>query len=183
MPTGTLNGTALGAIAAGSLLLYAGITGKSLLKAAQSIVQGSSPKNVGTDYPITGQDSMGGSAAPGGSFAGPSSGGGNAAQNQALAKQIATAMGHPDWTVGQQWADWVTLWNGESGWRTNATNPGSGAYGIPQALPADKMASAGSDWKTNPATQIKWGVGYIASVYGSPSAALAKWQSRSPHWY
>jgi hypothetical protein len=64
------------------------------------------------------------------------------------------------------------LWNTESGWDVTAENP-SGAYGIPQALPGSKMASAGSDWQTNPATQIKWGLGYIASVYGSPCGAEA----------
>ena len=58
----------------------------------------------------------------------------------------------------------VPLWNQESGWNVYATNPSSGAYGIPQALPADKMASAGSDWQTNPATQIRWGLGYIQST-------------------
>jgi hypothetical protein len=63
-----------------------------------------------------------------------------------------------------------SLWNRESGWRVDAENP-SGAYGIPQSLPASKMASAGSDYLTNPATQIKWGLGYIKDVYGSPCAA------------
>ncbi|MEU0813073.1 peptidoglycan DD-metalloendopeptidase family protein [Streptomyces mirabilis] len=77
------------------------------------------------------------------------------------------------------------LWNGESGWRYDAKNPSSGAYGIPQALPGSKMASAGSDWLTNYATQIRWGLGYIKDRpdYGSPSVAYAKWLSRSPHWY
>lgn len=65
------------------------------------------------------------------------------------------------------------LWNQESGWRYNATNPSSGAYGIPQSLPAGKMASAGSDWRTNPVTQMRWGLGYIRGVYGSPTAAEA----------
>jgi hypothetical protein len=77
----------------------------------------------------------------------------------------------------------VNLWNGESGWRTTAQNPSSGAYGIPQSLPAGKMASAGADWRTNPATQIRWGLGYIKATYGSPAQAWAMWQSRSPHWY
>jgi hypothetical protein len=73
-----------------------------------------------------------------------------------------------------------SLWNRESGWRVYASNA-SGAYGIPQALPGGKMASAGSDWRTNPATQIRWGLGYIASSYGSPCAA---WRhSQSYNWY
>jgi len=62
------------------------------------------------------------------------------------------------------------LWQHESGWRYDAENP-SGAYGIPQALPGSKMASAGPDWQTNPATQIKWGLGYIKQLYGNPCGA------------
>jgi hypothetical protein len=64
------------------------------------------------------------------------------------------------------------LWNRESGWRYDAENP-SGAFGIPQALPGSKMASAGADWQTNPATQIKWGLGYIKAIYGDPCKAWA----------
>ena len=72
------------------------------------------------------------------------------------------------------------LWQHESGWSTSAANP-SGAYGIPQALPGSKMATAGSDWQTNPATQISWGLSYIKGRYGSPSAAWSYWQSHG--WY
>lgn len=66
----------------------------------------------------------------------------------------------------------LDLWNRESGWRYDAENA-SGAYGIPQALPGSKMSSAGADWQTNPATQIKWGLGYIKQLYGSPCGAWA----------
>lgn len=69
----------------------------------------------------------------------------------------------------------------ESGWRVNATNPSSGAYGLVQALPGTKMATAGADWKTNPATQIKWGLNYMNQRYGSPCGAWSFWQSH--HWY
>jgi hypothetical protein len=72
------------------------------------------------------------------------------------------------------------LWTKESGWNPYSSNA-SGAYGIPQALPGDKMASSGSDWKTNPATQIKWGLGYIKGRYGTPCAAWSFWQGH--HWY
>ncbi len=72
------------------------------------------------------------------------------------------------------------IWERESGWRYNAENA-SGAYGIPQALPGSKMASAGPDWLTNPATQIKWGLGYIQSRYGTPCNAWAFWQGHG--WY
>jgi hypothetical protein len=69
----------------------------------------------------------------------------------------------------------------ESKWDINATNPSSGAYGIPQALPGTKMASEGSDWRTNPATQIIWGIKYMKDRYGSPCGA---WSFKSSHgWY
>jgi hypothetical protein len=72
------------------------------------------------------------------------------------------------------------MWDRESGWRYDAENA-SGAYGIPQALPGSKMASAGADWQTNPATQIKWGLGYIKAIYGDPCKAWAFWQVN--HYY
>ena len=72
----------------------------------------------------------------------------------------------------------VQMWNNESGWRTNALNP-SGAYGIPQSLPGSKMAAAGSDWQTNAATQISWGLQYIASRYGTPCGAWGFWQAHN----
>ena len=72
------------------------------------------------------------------------------------------------------------IFSRESGWRYNAENA-SGAYGIPQALPGSKMASAGPDWQTNPTTQIKWGLGYIKGRYGTPCDAWAAWQVQG--WY
>lgn len=82
-----------------------------------------------------------------------------------------------------QWACLDSLWQNESSWSWSADNPYSDAYGIPQALPGTKMATAGADWLVNPATQIKWGLGYIKGRYGTPCQAWAAWQSRSPHWY
>ncbi len=73
------------------------------------------------------------------------------------------------------------LWNAESGWNVSAANTSSGAYGIPQALPGSKMASAGADWQTDAATQIRWGLGYIRSVYGSPCGAWSHEQAYG--WY
>jgi uncharacterized protein YabE (DUF348 family) len=73
------------------------------------------------------------------------------------------------------------LWTKESGWRVNAQNASSGAYGIPQALPGSKMATAGADWRTNPTTQITWGLGYIAGRYGTPCDAWA--HSMDTGWY
>lgn len=72
------------------------------------------------------------------------------------------------------------IWTRESNWNYLAQNA-SGAYGIPQALPGSKMASAGSDWQTNPATQIKWGLGYIQGKYGTPCDAWSFWQANG--WY
>ncbi|MET9120018.1 transglycosylase SLT domain-containing protein [Streptomyces sp. NPDC004528] len=69
----------------------------------------------------------------------------------------------------------------ESGWNPYATNPSSGAYGLFQALPGSKMASAGADWRTNPITQVRWGLSYIGSRYGSPCGAWSFWQGH--HWY
>ncbi len=74
-----------------------------------------------------------------------------------------------------------SLWVKESGWDPRAANPSSSAYGIPQALPGSKMASAGADWETNPATQIEWGLGYIAESYGSPCNAWG--HSQANGWY
>jgi hypothetical protein len=73
------------------------------------------------------------------------------------------------------------MWTRESNWRTEARNPSSGAGGIPQALPMSKMAAFGSDYRTNPATQIKWGLDYIEKRYSTPCGAWAFWQSHN--WY
>ena len=96
---------------------------------------------------------------------------------QAIAKGLLASYG---W--GQdQFSCLVTLWGHESGWRVNAANP-SGAYGIPQALPGSKMGSAGPDWQNNAETQIKWGLGYIASRYSTPCGAWSSWQANGG-WY
>ena len=96
---------------------------------------------------------------------------------RAIGLSMATARG---WG-GSQFMCLDSIWTHESNWRVNAYNHSSGAYGIPQAQPGTKLASAGSDWKTNPATQIAWGLAYIARAYGSPCAAWSFWQVH--HWY
>ena len=73
------------------------------------------------------------------------------------------------------------LWQKESGWSYTAYNADGGATGIPQALPGSKMAAAGSDWETNAATQISWGLSYIKGSYGTPCAAWG--HSQSMNWY
>jgi hypothetical protein len=85
---------------------------------------------------------------------------------KAIAFQMMTSFGFPT----SEFSCLDALWTQESGWSYDAENA-SGAYGIPQSLPGSKMASAGADWQTNPATQIRWGLGYIQSVYGNPCAA------------
>jgi len=82
---------------------------------------------------------------------------------------------------GSQFQCLDRLWTKESGWKWHADNPTSSAYGIPQSLPGEKMASHGDDWATNPATQIAWGLDYIADVYGSPCSAWA--HSQAVNWY
>ena len=75
----------------------------------------------------------------------------------------------------------IKLWDRESGWNPNSHNGSSGAHGIPQALPASKMASEGSDYMTNGNTQIRWGLSYIKNRYGSPSNAWGHFCSHN--WY
>jgi phage-related protein len=89
-------------------------------------------------------------------------------------------LGEFGWS-GVQFSPLDRLWTRESNWNYKARNPSSGAYGIPQALPGSKMASAGADWQTNPATQVRWGLGYIHDRYGSPSGAWA--HSQNTGWY
>ncbi|BDM70607.1 hypothetical protein HEK616_40940 [Streptomyces nigrescens] len=113
----------------------------------------------------------------------PSIAHGGALADVATAQQTARQMlGEFGWG-DSQWDSLKALWQHESGWRWNAKNAGSGAYGIPQALPGSKMASAGADWATNAGTQIKWGLGYIKNRYGNPAHAWSTWLGRSPHWY
>ncbi|MGW2301677.1 aggregation-promoting factor C-terminal-like domain-containing protein [Streptomyces sp. NPDC001809] len=96
----------------------------------------------------------------------------SAASPQDVARKIVPA---------SQYASFSKIVEHESHWNHKATNSSSGAYGLVQALPASKMSSAGSDWKTNPATQIKWGLNYMNERYGSPNAAWAFWQANG--WY
>ncbi|WP_242885668.1 lytic transglycosylase domain-containing protein [Actinomadura litoris] len=103
-----------------------------------------------------------------------------AGEAQELAKGLMGGYG-PAFRKAGQFGCLVDLWNKESHWNTHANNPTSGAYGIPQALPGSKMASAGPNWQNNATTQIKWGLGYIKGRYGSPCSA---WNhSESVGWY
>lgn len=94
------------------------------------------------------------------------------AEVQAMARQIVPA---------DQFQCFSTIVERESSWNYTADNPTSDAYGLMQALPGSKMSSAGADWATNPATQIKWGLGYMNDRYGSPCEAWTFWQAN--HYY
>lgn len=94
------------------------------------------------------------------------------AQIQAMARQMV---------AGDQFQCFSNIVNNESSWNYQAVNASSGAYGLFQALPAGKYSSAGADWQTNPATQIKWGLNYMNSRYGSPCQAWSFWSAN--HWY
>jgi hypothetical protein len=125
--------------------------------AAAAEAESSSGSSSGTSYP---------------------SGPANPTAAQATARDLMASMyGWGD----DQFGCLVDLWNKESGWNVYAQNPSSGAYGIPQALPGSKMGTAGADWQTNAATQIKWGLGYIAGRYGNPCGAWS--HSASVGWY
>lgn len=93
-------------------------------------------------------------------------------QIQSMARQMVAA---------GQWQCFSNIVNHESSWNYRAVNASSGAYGLFQALPGSKMSSVGSDWQTNPATQIKWGLNYMNERYGSPCDAWSFWQANS--WY
>ncbi|GHE76246.1 hypothetical protein GCM10018771_68000 [Streptomyces cellulosae] len=94
------------------------------------------------------------------------------AEVQAMARQMVPA---------DQWQCFSSIVERESSWNYRADNPTSDAYGLMQALPGSKMSSAGADWMTNPATQIKWGLNYMNSRYGGPCGAWQFWQANN--WY
>jgi hypothetical protein len=130
----------------------------------------SSPKLAAQPTPSTSVGTVGAPTVP----SGPPPDPGTA---QSIAYNMLPSFG---FSASAQYGCLNDIWSRESGWRYNAENA-SGAYGIPQALPGSKMATAGSDWQTNPATQIKWGLGYIKDRYGSPCDGWSFWQAHG--WY
>ena len=155
----------------------AGNAGASLIQARQRVILEDAATQA---FTVTSAPKISNPAPP------PSSGGSSAptvsapAPNPSSAQGIAYNMLASFGFGTDQWGCLNALWQRESGWRWNAENA-SGAYGIPQALPGSKMASAGSDWQTNPATQIKWGLGYIKNIYGTPCGAWGHEQADG--WY
>jgi hypothetical protein len=181
---------ALASIAVGSVFVYAGIKGKSVPSAVQSVLLGHSPSTAANANSV--------STATGNSPAGDTSAHSNsAAGNQAIARFMVTYR-NPSWATGQQWADWVSLWNQESGWSNTVANQSSGALGIAQALghgTSDTAGSLGNEYggyglsaaqaksanSGSAADQILWGIDYIEQTYGSPSQAWA--HEESAGWY
>lgn len=128
---------------------------------------------IGTRKDTPADDAANGAASIAGVPRGPYTGD----DPRALAAPMVSARG---WGDGE-YQCLLTLWQRESNWNPYAMNASSGAYGIPQSLPGNKMASAGADWQTNPVTQITWGLGYIANRYGTPCGALG--HSNRVGWY
>jgi hypothetical protein len=190
---------------AGFVLLWSGLKNTTLAETLGAFLKGqlptphlTGPPTVGVGQAADSSGSAGGSAAAVVTGPGSKDQPATATAHQALAQGIAVAAGHPSWIVGQQWTDWKALWNQESGWSNTADTRKTGAggdnassvvfaYGIPQARPYSKMPKAG--WPpdkgglADAATQIAWGIDYIASHpgYGSPSAAWAHEQANG--WY
>lgn len=180
---------ALVLIGTGIMFVWSSLSGKGLWETVTSVVSGGTvDTHLSTEEAPAVQGATGSQTGPvpsGPSTAGLDPSGHSVGDLQNYAKALLAQNG---WSG--QWNSFNSLVNGESGWSWDAVNPGghgyngeSHAYGIPQALPPSKMATAGPDWKTNGYTQLRWMMSYIRSRYGSPDAAWKAWQSRSPHWY
>jgi hypothetical protein len=174
MASKPIDGVGLGVVVIGSVLVYAGAKGYSVLAVIQNLIKGQPvATNVALTNPLTlpGTESFGSApvAATG--------------SNQSIGQQLAVSYG---WS-GVEWDALRQLWEHESGWNNHADNPSSHAYGIPQALPLTKMPKAAwpeTEGGTSDANaQISWGLAYIKQRYGTPSAAWAFWNAQNPHWY
>ena len=148
-------------------------------KEAAAATQNTATQNTGTQN--TGIHNTGTAQPTASAQPTPSAAASAAAVASGSPQQIAQAMlGSFGWS-SSQFSCLDPLWAHESGWSVTAYNAGSGAYGIPQALPGSRMASAGPDWQTNAATQVRWGLEYIKGTYGSPCAAWDHEQATG--WY
>jgi hypothetical protein len=143
--------------------------------AAKTLSVAAKPKMVSPSQVMASESAAAESANSDASSSSTSTGGDDAVSAPPPDPGTAQSIGYdmlPSFGFSQssQWGCLLDLWNQESGWIYDAENP-SGAYGIPQALPASKMASAGADYLTDPTTQIRWGLGYISEIYGTPCDA------------
>lgn len=167
-----LDGPGIAAISVGALFIWGGIKGYSPLMALENVIKGKNPNEGQTTSLLANTSSNSTTGNANGLSGNPTS----SSANQALAKQLAISMGHADWTTGQQWSDWVSLWTQESNWQDEA-NPTSSARGI-----AQNINGYGPDYvQGNMTSQITWGINYIAGRYGSPSAAWA--HEKTDNWY
>lgn len=175
-----ISGTAIFIVLGGSVLLYAGLKGKSPASTFRALIAGQSPTTVGQSTPI--ESAIAGvvpvdsgllsGIASGNTTFDPSTSavGGTVAKNKAIGRMLATAYG---WGSGDQWTALDMLWTRESGWRNDAENQSSGALGIAQALPPSKYPVAGQKPILSASAQIAWGLNYIAGRYGNPVNAWA----------
>ncbi|SFS16053.1 hypothetical protein SAMN04487783_2199 [Agrococcus baldri] len=154
------------------------ITGsQTALVRDEIVVHTPTPTPTPTPEPVAAAPSGGGGGAAAASIAIPRAAAPNPGSAQAVAREMVLARGWGE----DQYACLYNLWQRESNWNVYAQNRSSGAYGIPQALPGSKMATAGADWQTNAVTQISWGLGYISGRYGTPCGAWG--HSQSVGWY
>lgn len=144
--------------------------------AAKTLTVASKPAHVNPDE-IMAEQNSGTSNTTGGTATYTTAPPADPTAAQATAQGMLASFG---FSTSTQWPCLYDLWQRESNWSIYAENAASGAYGIPQSLPGDKMASAGPDWQTDAATQISWGLGYIKSVYGTPCGA---WQNELNYGY
>lgn len=176
-----VNGVALTAGLVGASFLWSALNNKSLLAPVKSVIKGQSP-SPGPVSSVAASGTIASAGIPGVTQGIPAgvAAGGSPSVNKVLGKAMATAYG---WGTGINWACLESGWEEESGWNEHAaydhSDPYNHAYGIPQANPGSKMATAGSDWKDSASTQIKWGLDYIKRTYGSPSQ-VPGWTANGP---
>jgi hypothetical protein len=169
-----IKGIPLAMIAVGGVLVYSGIENSPVTAIFRSLSTGKPPaKGAAETFATTGDTT--GTTPPAGDQGAATA---DASQAQGIARVLAAPYG---WATGQEFADLVSLWNRESGWNRLADNPSSGAYGIPQSLPGSKMGTLANPPTSSATAQIAWGLSYIKSTYGSPSAAWA--HETSQGWY
>ena len=162
----------------GAILLYSGIKGHRWGSTLRSLISG---QKIPSTQELAIQTSGAAYAYGSGSKVGtaPNLGvGGSATKNKAIARVLCAPYG---WSTGAQWTALDRLWTQESGWNNHAKNPSSGAYGIPQSLPASKMGSLANPPTSSASAQIAWGLRYIKQTYGDP--IHAEQHEISQGWY
>lgn len=168
-------------LAVGAVFAYSAIKGHSVSSATREFITGGDLSSLPNAAPINTTPDVAGPAVTSDSLQ-VSTTTGNPAANKSVGKMMAAQYG---WATGNEWESLDALWTRESGWRNTADNPDSHAYGIPQALPASKLPHAGQPTSlggsSSAVSQIAWGLSYIKSRYGSPSAAWA--HETANGWY